>query len=53
MRNVHGTVGGMESVEGVYGNRSSCKRQHLILELLEYLAALAASVSVHEERMRS
>ena len=33
--------------------RCSCKRQHLILELLEYLAALAASVSVHEERMRS
>ena len=44
MHNVDGTVGGMEAVEGVYGSRRSCKRPHLILELLEYLVALAVSV---------
>jgi hypothetical protein len=44
MRNVDGIVGGMEALEDAYGSRSSCKRPHLILELLEYLVALAASV---------
>ena len=52
MHNVDGTVGAMEAVEGFYGRRSSCKRPHLIRELLEYLVALAVSVWVHEERMR-